>query len=166
VGDYVRVEMATIDTERWLPWAAAGARLVLAVVFGWAAIAKMSDPDAAVRAVRAYRILPEALVHPAAWGLPFLELAVAALLLGGIATRLSAGVAAGLLAAFMVAIASAWARGLQIDCGCFGGGGPAHASAASYLSELARDAVLLTMAIGLVVHPASRLALLDLTDEP
>jgi uncharacterized membrane protein YphA (DoxX/SURF4 family) len=130
--------------------------MVLAVVFAWSSIAKMSDPDAAVRAVRAYRILPESLV----------ELAVAALLLLGIATRLSAVVATGLLGAFMVAIGSAWARGLQIDCGCFGGGGAAHASAANYLSELARDAVLLGMAIYLVLHPTSRLALFDLTDEP
>jgi hypothetical protein len=76
VEDYVPVDTAAMDTERWLSWAGTGARIVLAVVFAWAAIAKMSDPDAAVRAVRAYRILPEALVHPAAWGLPFVELAV------------------------------------------------------------------------------------------
>jgi uncharacterized membrane protein YphA (DoxX/SURF4 family) len=166
LDDYVRVETAAVSTERWLPWAGTGARLVLAVVFAWAGVAKMSNPDAAVRAVRAYRILPEALVHPAAWGLPFVELAVAALLLFGIATRLAAAVGAGLLTAFMIAIASVWARGIQIDCGCFGGGGPAHAGAAQYLSELARDAVLLGLAIGLVVHPTSRFALLDLPDEP
>jgi uncharacterized membrane protein YphA (DoxX/SURF4 family) len=160
------VETAAVGTERWLPWAATGARLVLAGVFAWAGIAKMANADAAVRAVRAYRILPEALIHAAAWGLPFVELALAALLLLGIATRLAAAIGAGLLAVFMIAIVSVWARGIQIDCGCFGGGGPAHAGATQYLSELARDAVLLALAIGLVVHPTSRLALLDLPDEP
>ena len=105
-------------------------------------------------------------MHPAAWGLPFVELALAALLLLGIATRVSAAVGSGLLIAFMIGIASVWSRGIQIDCGCFGGGGPAHAGAAQYLSELARDVVLLGLAIGLVVHPTSRLALLDLPDEP
>jgi uncharacterized membrane protein YphA (DoxX/SURF4 family) len=159
------VNVATQDTGRWLPWAATAARAVLAAVFAWAGIAKMADADAAVRAVRAYRILPETMVRSVAWGLPFIEVAVAVLLLAGIATRLSAGVGFALMAAFFVAIASAWARGLQIDCGCFGGGGAAHASAGRYLSELARDALLLVIAGGLVLHPASRLALLDLTDD-
>jgi len=59
----------------------------------------------------------------------------------------------------MFSIASAWARGLQIDCGCFGGGGPAHADAAKYVSELARDFGLLVLAAWLVWRPASRLAL-------
>ena len=49
-----------------------------------------------------------------------------------------------LLGVFMVAIASAWARGLQIHCGCFGGGGPATGvDARDYLVELVRDAGLL-----------------------
>jgi uncharacterized membrane protein YphA (DoxX/SURF4 family) len=172
MGDYVAVQTETeaearaVARGRWLPWVGTGARLVLAGVFTWSGIAKMSDPDAAVRAVRAYRILPESLVHPAAWGLPFVELAVAVLLFAGIATRLAAMVATGLIGGFVIAIGSAWARGLQIDCGCFGGGGPAHADAAKYLSELARDQVLLGMAIFLVLHPTSRFALFDLTDEP
>jgi hypothetical protein len=55
-------------------------------------------------------------VRPVAWGLPFLELAVA-VLLTGIATRLAAGISAGLLVVFMLGIAAAWARGLQIACG-------------------------------------------------
>jgi uncharacterized membrane protein YphA (DoxX/SURF4 family) len=141
------------------------ARVVLAGVFAWAGMAKVADPDAAVRAVRAYRILPEALVRPVAWGLPFVEVAIAVLLLAGIATRLSAGAGFVLLAAFMVAVGSVWARGLQIDCGCFGGGGAARATAGTYLFELGRDAVLLLVAAGLVVRPTSRLAL-TVTDEP
>jgi hypothetical protein len=40
--------------REWRPWAATGARLLLAAVWAWAAVAKISDPDAAVRAVRAY----------------------------------------------------------------------------------------------------------------
>ena len=72
---------------------------------------------------------------------------------------MTAVVASGLLLMFMFSIASAWARGLQIDCGCFGGGGPAHADAAKYVSELARDFGLLVLAAWLVWRPASRLAL-------
>jgi uncharacterized membrane protein YphA (DoxX/SURF4 family) len=148
------------DRRAWRLWAATGARLLLAGVWAWAALAKVSDPDAAVRAVRAYQLLPEALVRPVAWGLPFAELALAVLLAVGLATRLAAGCSALLLGLFMVAIAAAWARGLQIHCGCFGGGGPATGvQARDYLVELVRDAGLLAVAALLAWQPHSRLAL-------
>jgi uncharacterized membrane protein YphA (DoxX/SURF4 family) len=150
------------DARAWWRWAATAARLLLAGVWAWAALAKISDPDAAVRAVRAYQLLPEALVRPVAWGLPFAELALAVLLAAGLATRLAATASAVLLALFMVAITSAWARGLQIDCGCFGGGGPADgAQASDYVLELVRDAGLLVVAALLAWRPDSRLALED-----
>jgi uncharacterized membrane protein YphA (DoxX/SURF4 family) len=146
--------------QEWRPWAATGARLLLAGVWAWAALAKISDPDAAVRAVRAYQLLPEALVRPVAWGLPFAQLALAVLLAVGLATRLAAACSAVLLGLFVVAIASAWARGLQIHCGCFGGGGPAAGvQARDYLIELVRDAGLLAAAALLAWRPHSRLAL-------
>jgi uncharacterized membrane protein YphA (DoxX/SURF4 family) len=146
--------------REWRVGAATGARLLLAAVWAWAALAKISDPDAAVRAVRAYQLLPEALVRPVAWGLPFAELALALLLAVGLATRLAAAGSALLLGLFMVAIAAAWARGLQIHCGCFGGGGPATGvQARDYLVELVRDAGLLTVAVLLAWRPHSRLAL-------
>jgi uncharacterized membrane protein YphA (DoxX/SURF4 family) len=133
---------------------------VLGGAWLWAGLAKIGDPDAAVRAVRAYRLLPEALVRPLAWGLPFVELALAALLLAGLATRFAAVGSGVLLVAFMVAIGSAWARGLQIECGCFGGGGPAAGvDAGDYLVELVRDAGLLALAAFLAWRPRSRLAL-------
>jgi uncharacterized membrane protein YphA (DoxX/SURF4 family) len=146
--------------REWRLWAATAARLLLAAVWGWAALAKITDPDAAVRAVRAYQLLPETLVHPIAWGLPFAELALAILLAAGLATRLAAACSAVLLGVFMVAIAAAWARGLQIHCGCFGGGGPATGvHARDYLVELVRDAGLLVVAVVLAWRPQSRLAL-------
>jgi uncharacterized membrane protein YphA (DoxX/SURF4 family) len=144
----------------WRLWAATAARLLLAGVWAWAALAKINDPDAAVRAVRAYQLLPEPLVRPVAWGLPFAELALALLLAVGVATRLAAAGSVVLLGLFMVAIASAWARGLQIHCGCFGGGGPAAGvDAGDYLGELVRDAGLLAIAVLLAWQPRSRLAL-------
>jgi uncharacterized membrane protein YphA (DoxX/SURF4 family) len=143
-----------------LPWLATVARLAVAAVFVGAAIPKIANPDAAVIAVRAYQLLPEAAVHAVAWGLPFVELALAALLLAGITTR-TAAVAAVLLVIYVAAIASAWARGLRIDCGCFSRGGydPA-ASGARYASEILRDVGLLLAAGLLTWRPTSRLALL------
>ena len=146
--------------QAWLDWGGTVARVGLAAVWAWAGFAKLTDPAGAVLSVRAYRLLPETLVRPVAWGLPFLELAVAVLLVTGIATRLAAGVSAGLLVAFMLGIAAAWARGLQIHCGCFGAGGPdAAVGAAQYLGELLRDGGLLLVSAYLIWRPQSRLAL-------
>lgn len=144
---------------RWWPWCSTAARLVLAGVWTWAGVAKIGDPDAAVRAVRAYDILPEALVKPFAWGLPFVELALAALLLLGLATRPAAWASAVLLLVFVGATASVWARGLQIDCGCFGGGGPAAADGPRYLREMGRDGLFLCLAVLVAAGAPSRFAL-------
>ena len=146
--------------DGWLDWAGTLARLGLAVVWIWAGLAKVTDPNAAVLSVRAYRLLPEVLVRPVAWGLPFLELALAVLLLAGIANRIAGAVSAGLLVVFMVGIAAAWARGLQIDCGCFSTGGPdSSVDAGRYLGELLRDAGLLLVSAYLIWRPQSRLSL-------
>ncbi|WP_431678030.1 MauE/DoxX family redox-associated membrane protein [Kitasatospora sp. KL5] len=137
-------------------WIGLAARLGLAVVWGWAGLAKISDPAEAAQAVRAYEILPESLVKPAGYGLPFLELALALLLLIGLGTRLVAAVSALLLLAFIAGIASAWARGISIDCGCFGGGGTVDASKTEYLQEILRDTGFLLLAVWLVLRPRTK----------
>lgn len=143
-----------------LGWATVSARVVLAVVWTWAGLAKMADPDVAARAVRAYDLAPEGLVKPIAWGLPFVEVALAVLLLLGLATRATAWVSAGLFLAFVVMIGSAWARGLSIDCGCFGGGGAsAAADAAQYTQEIGRDLLFLGLALLVALGPPSPLSL-------
>ena len=143
----------------WRLWVATVLRWVLAGVLGVAGALKVPDPAESVRAVRAYDLLPEALVPAIGYGLPLLELAVAALLVLGLFTRWAAAVTAVLMAAFVVGIATAWTRGLNIDCGCFGGGGQVAAADTRYLQEILRDAALLTAAMFLVRWPASRLAL-------
>ncbi|MCU1603716.1 MAG: mauE [Modestobacter sp.] len=140
------------------PWLATVARLLLGGVFVIAGLLKLPDPAAAVRAVRAYRLLAEALVGPVAFGLPVVEIAVGLALLAGIFVRTAAIAAAALLVVFLVGVGSAWARGLQIDCGCFGGGGQVAAADTAYPGEVARDLGLLLVALALVHWPASRLA--------
>lgn len=141
------------------PWLATAARLALGGVFVVAGALKIPDPAAAERAVRAYQLLPEVLVPPVAFGLPVLEIAVGLALLLGVYVRTAAIASAVLLVVFLAGVISAWSRGLQIDCGCFGDGGVVPAGATAYPSEVARDVVLLIAALALARWPASRLAL-------
>jgi protein-disulfide isomerase len=134
---------SALPNSTLISWSSAGSRLIGAAVFGWAGLSKIGDPAATARAVRAFRLLPEALVGPVAHGLPPFELVLAALLVAGVATRVVGLIAEIALAVFVAAIASAGLRGLRIDCGCFGGGGTvAHTH---YLLDLARDGLLLVV---------------------
>lgn len=143
------------STRPWLRLGLLAARLVLGVVLVVAGALKLPDPAAAERAVRAYRLLPEAMVSPVAFGLPAVEIVVGLLLVVGFAVRAAAVAAVVLLVVFVAAIASAWARGLQIDCGCFGGGGEVGAQDTAYLSEALRDSGLLLLAAILIRWPLS-----------
>jgi uncharacterized membrane protein YphA (DoxX/SURF4 family) len=143
----------------WRLWLATALRLLLAGVLAAAGALKLPEPASSVRAVRAYQLLPESVVPTVGYALPLLELAVALLLVLGLATRLAATVAGLLMVAFIIGIASAAARGLSIDCGCFGGGGQVAAGATRYTQEILRDTGLLLAAAFLVVWPASRLSL-------
>src|SRR5439155_24287971 len=112
-------------------------RLVLAGFWLWAGIAKISDLPAAIRAVNAYQIMPFSLAQVVGSALPFVEIGVGLLLLAGLATRVGAIVSVLLLGVFVVGIGTAWARGLRIDCGCFGGGPLAAGQDPRYGLEIA-----------------------------
>jgi uncharacterized membrane protein YphA (DoxX/SURF4 family) len=143
-----------------LPWAATLARLLLGAVWLVAGLAKVGDLDASVRAVRAYRLLPDVGAQVVGAALPLAEVLLGLLLVAGLFVRASAVLSALLMAAFVVGIASAWARGLRIDCGCFGSGGDLTAGEEpAYGWELARDGALLLLALLLTRWPAGHYAL-------
>jgi uncharacterized membrane protein YphA (DoxX/SURF4 family) len=154
---------ASVGTEPRLAsaayWISTGARLVLGGVFLVAGALKVIDPQSSVAAVRAYKLLPASMETMVGWGLPFAEIALGLLLLVGIATRAVAAAMAILLLVFIFAVASAWVRGLSIDCGCFGGGGEVAPGQTAYGTELVRDVGLLLLALWLVWQPRSRFAL-------
>ena len=130
------------------------ARMLVGGVWVVAGVVKLPDPNENVRAVRAYDLLPESVVPVVGHALPILEILVGVCLLLGLLTRVAAVVSAVLFVAFVVGIASAWGRGLSIECGCFGGGaGPAADAAAKYPWEIARDVGLLALSAWLVRRP-------------
>lgn len=146
-------------------WISTVVRLALAGVMLVAGALKVGDPQGSVQAVAAYELLPDALETWVGWGLPFAEIALGLLLVAGLMTRWVAALIGALMVAFILAVASAWARGLSIDCGCFGGGGEVAPGEERYLSEILRDVGFLAMAAWLVVRPRSRFSLDHLHDE-
>ncbi|MGH3832616.1 MAG: DoxX family protein [Pseudonocardiaceae bacterium] len=134
------------------------ARLGLAAVFLVSGALKAVDPAQTRVAVSAYQLLPPDLVGPVATVLPLVELALGTVLLAGAFTRWVALASAVLLLVLITAVAQAWARGLSIDCGCFGGGGAVAKGATHYPQELARDAGILLLALWLLVRPRTALS--------
>jgi len=123
-----------------------GARVLLALVFAFAAVAKLRDRASSVRAMRDFGV-PGPLARPAAMLLPIAEIAIAIALIAPAAAWWGSLAALGLLGVFSVAIAVNLARGNAPDCHCFGevSGGPVGGR------TLARNAVLASLAgIGLV----------------
>jgi uncharacterized membrane protein YphA (DoxX/SURF4 family) len=133
-------------------------RLGLAAVFLVSGALKVVDPAQTRIAVHAYELLPSDLVGPVATVLPLVELALGTLLLAGAFTRWVALASAMLLGVLMTAVAQAWARGLSIDCGCFGGGGAVAKGSTHYPQELARDVGTLLLALWLLMRPRTALS--------
>jgi len=129
-------------------------RLIVGGVWIVAGLLKFPAPAENVRAVRAYQLLPEAMVPPIGYALPVLELLLGLCLVLGLLTRVVGVLSSILLVAFILGIGLAWARGLEIECGCFGGGGgPAEGAADKYPWEIARDTGLLLLSVYLVWRP-------------
>jgi uncharacterized membrane protein YphA (DoxX/SURF4 family) len=142
------------------PWLGALVRLGLAAVFLVAGGAKVTDLAASGRAVNAYQLMSYDVARVIGAALPLVEIALGALLLVGLATRLAGSIAAFLLVVFISGISSAWARGLSIDCGCFGSGGQLGAGQSpNYGPEIVRDLAFLALAVFLIIYPRNRLSL-------
>lgn len=95
-------------------------RFVVAALFLTASKTSIEDPTAFATAIDNYRMMPDALIGPMAVGMPLLELLVGVALLTGVHARGAALVAASMLVVFAIAMVQAIARGIDIDCGCFG----------------------------------------------
>jgi uncharacterized membrane protein YphA (DoxX/SURF4 family) len=137
-------------------------RLTVAGIFLYAGVLKIWDfrheqsatPDFTI-AIQHFEMLPTPdLAVVLALYLPWLEVTAALTLF---VKRLALGAATavtGMTLAFLVALGSAWKRGLDISCGCFG----KDEVSIHYPSLMMRDALLLAAALALVVWEARRKA--------
>ena len=129
------LERAIIHFFRLSRWLAGGAFVV-------AGILKVADPAKFALDIGHYRLAPHRLVNLVAVLLPWIEVVTGSFVLAGVWLRASALLLASLTALFFLVIVSALARGLNIECGCFGTVGGRHVG----LVNLAIDTALFALA--------------------
>lgn len=113
-------------------------RWALGAIFIYAAWLKLRAPwQLFAMSVASYGLLPHWAVIFVARTLPSAELLIGLLLIAGRFLRPAAVAATLLLLFFFVVMVRSYARGLAIDCGCFGGGDPIS------VRTLMRDGALL-----------------------
>jgi uncharacterized membrane protein YphA (DoxX/SURF4 family) len=145
---------------KFQPWLTFVFRLILGGVLLVAGALKVTDPYSSATSVRAYQILPVDLANLLGFILPFAEVAIGVFLIVGIWVRLNALAGGALMIMFIIAIGQAWARGISLDCGCFGKGGLLDTDELpvwNYTLEIARDIVLAAFAIYLYRFPQGKL---------
>jgi uncharacterized membrane protein YphA (DoxX/SURF4 family) len=142
----------------WTEWVTLACRLGLGCVLLVAGLLKVGHLDASVQSVRLYQLLPWDVTAFVGSALPIVEIAVGLLLITGTFTRIAAIIGALMMVAFIIGIASVWARGISIDCGCFAPGGEVEPSATQYPLEIARDAGLLALGAWAAWKPRSPFA--------
>lgn len=121
-------------------------RILVGGAFVFAGALKIVDPVKFALDVSHYRLLPHELINLVAILLPWIEVTAGLLVLAGIWLRAAALVITSLTVMFVIVIGSALARGLNIECGCFGTIGGKHIG----LINLTIDFTLLVFAVILV----------------
>ena len=147
---------------KYQPWITLLFRLILGGVLFVAGAVKVSDPYGSATSVRAYQMLPVDLANLLGFFLPFIEIVIGAFLIAGVWVRVMASAGAILMVAFIIAIGQAWARGISLDCGCFGKGGlldTEELPTLSYTLEILRDIALAAIGIYLYRFPRGKLGL-------
>ena len=138
------------------PWLTLIARLVLGGVLLAAGGLKIGNLQKSAMSVRAYELLPVGLANFLGYVLPWVEIGMGLLLIVGVAVSIVGLLGALTMFAFVIAIAQAWARGLSIDCGCFGGGGQVDPEDTKYLSTILRDIGFLLLGVYLYYFPKGK----------
>lgn len=120
-------------------------RIGLAAVFIYAGIKKLPDTEAFFWDIHHFELTHPDVSILLALFLPWLEIIVGIALLTGRLYFGGIAICTGLSAVFLVAIGSAWYRGLDITCGCFG----REDNATNFPKHIAIDTALLLASLAL-----------------
>lgn len=113
-------------------------RFGLSAIFLYAGVLKFLHPDIFYKDIQAYLITPDLISYFAAYFLPTFEIILAICIFSKSFLSASLTLLFGLTCIFIMAIISAWFRGLDITCGCFG-----SADTGGYFIIILRDIFIL-----------------------
>jgi len=113
--------------------------LILSGLFIYAGVIKMLRPDLLLVDIQSYDLVPYLVAYLGALLLPPLQIVTGLGLLVRSLRKVSATILLLLMLVFIAALISAWSRGLDISCGCFG----KSETAANYPLLVVRDLTLI-----------------------
>ncbi len=129
-----------------------GLSWLLGLIFIYAGAVKIGDPQAFADSISTFQLFPDGAVSLLALGLPPFEFIVGTMLLMRCHPRPTSLAVLILGIVFAITIGQAIARGLTIDCGCFG---KQSFLGSNKWSDLARDVVVI--AAGGLLYQKERL---------
>lgn len=100
-------------------WVILAIRIIVGGIFIYASIDKIIHPDAFARIIHNYRLFAPSLINIFAIIIPWIEFISGVLLIIGWKYKAANLIIGGMLAAFIIALAISYARGININCGCF-----------------------------------------------
>jgi uncharacterized membrane protein YphA (DoxX/SURF4 family) len=112
------------------------AQIAIGLVFVAAALGKIGDLSAFVIQLHNYRMVPVWSEHLLAVTLPWIELIAGLALVLGLRPRSGGVIVLALIVVFTIAVGSAWARGLDFECGCFGKASASTIGARKFLENV------------------------------
>lgn len=137
-------------------------RITISVIFLVSAIAKMVNFDDTVIAMIGYEIIGSGLATYTAIGVIAMEIVLALWGFSGWRKQQFYQVSILVLVAFIMLIASAWARGLEINCGCFGSSEVPENPTLGYVKDIARDLLFIAIS-GAGLWSVTRMRIADAT---
>ena len=94
-------------------------RLAVGITFIYASYYKILEPGGFAKSIWYYHLVPGGLINLLAIILPWIELVCGIGLIAGVFYRGSVFLTSLMTMVFILALASAIARGIDLDCGCF-----------------------------------------------
>ncbi len=117
-------------------------RIIVGGLFLYAGALKIADPLGFAQDIQNYRLVPRAVAFLTAIVLPWVETLAGAALVAGLFRRTNALLISLMLVFFIILVAVTMARGLDVDCGCFGA-----LSRKAGWTLIVEDALMLFMAV-------------------
>ncbi|OFS19026.1 MauE/DoxX family redox-associated membrane protein [Corynebacterium sp. HMSC04H06] len=151
--------MKKLDKSLILDLVSAFARFFMAYIWIAAGVEKLNKHFTMTQTIEAYQIFTPEWSHYLAYLIGPLEIAGGVLLLLGLFMRSAAKVGIIVLVLFMIGIGQAWARGLDIDCGCFEVDPANTDQVMDYVKTLGRDLFFLVLMVWIWVRPFKRFAI-------